>query len=414
MKKSKLLRKRRDSFILYTILVECIIMVILVKYDISRLKICHKDLSELYNVTLTYGTIMVAIFVLCYSILDLKKLGVSNRTCLRYILGNLTLPALFIWIIIKLPVIYFFYLGNIDQLCYVEIILTLLQEFIISCFIVIFSSMRMTINAIAVQEKWQFHNYLKQDLKHGYMFSPEIVTHVRKVMESDEFFSDKVEVLKKIVMIPIRECKKSKVAFSNKEWETVYNYYYENAYSSFAAVKASLEDRQKLYNFFYVELQFQHLQTDREKMSIDVYKHIIHIATAAVMDAAVMSEVIEAEAFCTYLLDILYGQENDMAGTQIAYYVLMLQLLSEKGSSNIISNFKFNDLDKFLDNANIDEHINELLDYWYLITRNCTIETENVHKIFNNTILSLKGESNDALIASYIHKKRDCNKYEKW
>lgn len=149
-------------------------------------------------------------------------------------------------------------------------------------------------------------------------------------------------------------------------------------------------------------------------MSIDVYKHIIHIATAAVMDAAVMSEVIEAEAFCTYLLDILYGQENDMAGTQIAYYVLMLQLLSEKGSSNIISNFKFNDLDKFLDNANIDQHINELLDYWYLITRNCTIETENVHKIFNNTILSLKGESNDALIASYIHKKRDCNKYEKW
>lgn len=188
-------KKKRDIGIPVAVFViEIILSIFLYSHAeamIMPLENSAKSIESLCVLIITYGSIMVAIFVLCYSILDLKRLGVSNRTCLRYMLGNITLPLLFIWIMIKIPVIYILDLyGNI-YMSYTGIVIVLLEEFLIIVFIVAFSSMKMTIKAIEIQEKWQFRNWFKKNSWYNYMLSPESVTHIRKVMESDDFFSDK-------------------------------------------------------------------------------------------------------------------------------------------------------------------------------------------------------------------------------
>ena len=65
---------------------------------------------------------------------------------------------------------------------YTGIIIVLLEEFLIIVFIVAFSSMKMTIKAIEIQEKWQFRNWFKKNSWYNYILSPESVTHIRKVM----------------------------------------------------------------------------------------------------------------------------------------------------------------------------------------------------------------------------------------
>ena len=85
----------------------------------------------------------------------------------------------------------------------------------------------------------------------------------------------------------------------------------------------------------------------------------------------------------------------------------------EKIIRNLVSfyynKFKLNKIDKLPDSVSIDKHIQELLIYWHLIVNNSTIETENIDKIFYNTISSLKGESNTAIIALYLIKRKDSN-----
>lgn len=133
------------------------------------------------------------------------------------------------------------------------------------------------------------------------------------------------------------------------------------------------------------------------------------MAVAAVMDAAVMSSISEAEEFCTYILNLLYERKKDVARIQTVYFVLMLQLLFEKSKNFNVKKFKLNKIDKLPDSVSIDKHIQELLIYWHLIVNNSTIETENIDKIFYNTISSLKGESNTAIIALYLIKRKDSN-----
>lgn len=404
-------KKKRDIGIPVAIfIIEIILSIFLYSHAeaiIMPLENSAKSIESLCNLIITYGSIMVAIFVLCYSILDLKRLGVSNRTCLRYMLGNITLPLLFIWIMIKIPVIYILNLyGNI-YMSYTGIIIVLLEEFLIIVFIVAFSSMKMTIKAIEIQEKWQFRNWFKKNSWYNYILSPESVTHIRKVMESDDFFSDKSEVIKRIIKIPINEFNKTNGHLNGKEWTIVYNYYYENAYCMFTVVKESQDEKQKVYNICYEALN--NAYNANTEISEDEYDHIIHLAVAAVMDAAVMSSISEAEEFCTYILNLLYERKKDVARIQTVYFVLMLQLLFEKSKNFNVKKFKLNKIDKLPDSVSIDKHIQELLIYWHLIVNNSTIETENIDKIFYNTISSLKGESNTAIIALYLIKRKDSN-----
>lgn len=53
------------------------------------------DLENFQEFVITCSTMTTAVVILCYSIFDSKRLGISNRTIIRYQIGNKTLPIAF-------------------------------------------------------------------------------------------------------------------------------------------------------------------------------------------------------------------------------------------------------------------------------------------------------------------------------
>ena len=62
------------------------------------------DLENFQEFVITCSTMTTAVVILCYSIFDSKRLGISNRTIIRYQIGNKTLPIAFFLSLVKLPV----------------------------------------------------------------------------------------------------------------------------------------------------------------------------------------------------------------------------------------------------------------------------------------------------------------------
>lgn len=210
------------------------------------------DLENFQEFVITCSTMTTAVVILCYSIFDSKRLGISNRTIIRYQIGNKTLPIAFFLSLVKLPVFKVCtYLGWKDFLLF-ELPYSLLIQFIIIGFVIRSSSMNVTIKMIAMQEGWQYKKILEykwgkwEELENLSLWK---ISHIQQVMESEELFSDKLRLLKAIF-----EKGELKWYPQMRKRNAFYSFYYHSAYEAFCAVKDNGDERQLLYTFFIQKL----------------------------------------------------------------------------------------------------------------------------------------------------------------
>lgn len=369
------------------------------------------DLENFQEFVITCSTMTTAVVILCYSIFDSKRLGISNRTIIRYQIGNKTLPIAFFLSLVKLPVFKdCTYLGWKDFLLF-ELPYSLLIQFIIIGFVIRSSSMNVTIKMIAMQEGWQYKKILEykwgkwEELENLSLWK---ISHIQQVMESEELFSDKLRLLKAIF-----EKGELKWYPQMRKRNAFYSFYYHSAYEAFCAVKDNGDERQLLYTFFYSEIgrfidEAKDIISDKKakckagnnedrKMKIE---YMVNLAVSAIMNAALFSGVEESEIFCTYLLEEVCAEmDSKLRNRQIVYYLYTLELLYRTATIKAVNIEK---LCEFLKEEPLECMDMRYYEYWEFITRKCTLDRDFSEMVYYEAGLTLMEKRHASVLMLYI------------
>ncbi len=365
-------------------------------------------IADYCNFVITFATITTAVMVFSYSVLDNNRMGVSNRTVIRYRFGNKLFPACFIISLLRLPVMKILLYIDLKYILCIELLLSSLSQIVIITFVVLSNNMEWVIQSIAENEKKQYIKLFKLQADELKQITPWENPHVQRAMKSTELFSDKANLLDAVFLIPFNVEGSDKETTELKtildiDMNILYIFYYQNAFGAFSAFSENQDERQRLYTLFYVEIKKliqETSQYDKKKDPEMEYK--VSLAISAILNAALMSRVLEGEAFCIHVLkDVCALLNAELQKQQIIHYFLMLELM------NMIDNGKvpikyLNQLSYVLRHdsgrwLNVFCH-----SYWNIIVKNCTVNKDDNEVYFWNAVLTLRKKEQSSMLMSYI------------
>ena len=411
--------KNRDTVIPYLLFIFEIVIAGIAgtaqyfNWPVTLKKNVFEDLNDFNDFVFTCSTMTTAVVILCYSILDSKRLGISNRTIIRYQIGNMTLPIAFIISLIKLPIFKVCIYLEWEYALIFELPWSLGIQFAIIAFIIRASSMNTTINVIARQENWQYKKILEYEWDKWEVleiFSLWKISHIQQAMSSDELFSDKLRLLKTVL-------KKEEVKWYSQmsQRNAFYSFYYNNAYEAFCAVKNNLDEQQLLYTFFYSEVGelietskgkiFDERINSKEESSKDEkikIEYMLNLAVSAIINAAMFSGVRDAEIFSNYMLKEVCSKANPkLRNRQIIYYFYTMELFYRTNKMKVREVY-IKELCELIKNESYECMDMRFYEYWEFITRKCTLDKKISEMIYYDAGLTLMGRKQSSVLMLYI------------
>ena len=416
-------KKEKDKRFLYGYIVIEIIVMLLGIFSKETVKgipcdafkyvkaIMLSELGDFCDLVVTCGTITAAVVILCYSVLDCSRMGISNRTIIRYKIGSRTLPLAFMASVVRLPVLKILYYMKYNYFLTIELFWALLLQFIIITFVIWSSSMTATIEWVSKQEIWQYKKQFEIKETDREYLSAWKVNHIQYALQSPEVFSDKAWFLQRILEAPIGIKLRKEMQTEDMfglTIDSIYTYYFEKIYSACNAMCNNADERQKLYTFFYGEVrrivEIELKGTEGKLSGILNNEEELGFIISAILNAILMSDVPEAEEVCVYILrESCSKMDRKLKNRQIMYYFLMLDLLSRT--------------DEERENAQYWKQVCDLLEkydwewldamcyeYWKLIVRQTTIRRESPATLFYYTIMTLKGKAYTSVLMSGIRR----------
>ncbi|MCD8291001.1 MAG: hypothetical protein LUC91_05815 [Prevotella sp.] len=252
-----------------------------------------KVLKDSQDLLLTMDTILAAVIVFFYGIMDNRKHGIPQRTILSYTFGPFTIPIFFLLDLVMLPVIYIGQ-SSFRSLTLMGLILcTYFIQALIIIMILLSTSFKYSANAVCNTEIRQF-GYLRHcritDKEYLWTY---ILHHMEEVVAGEELTADKMYMFRKLLGVPFYErerlfvdnkmrialkydekdathtgnrddgapennngkkrnrLKQRKDADNNDIVQTVYEFYYANLISVFGHLCDDRDGRDKLYLCLY-------------------------------------------------------------------------------------------------------------------------------------------------------------------
>lgn len=368
------------------------------------------NMDSLCELVVTFSTITTAIVVLGHTVIDNKRFGIPNRTIVHYFAGSYTIIAVFVISLLKIPMLQLLLYMEQKGFLLTELVAVLLQQVIVVIFTMSSGTLSFAMRIIARQELKLYKRQKKLLPASQDYISADKIPHVRHAMESEELFSDKAELLRTILLEPIKKYDKKTVrkankqnygvAFWKKEFSNLYDFYYDNALGAFRALLSKEEDRHKLYDFFYGFMDRYISLTGSERTTKE-YQKMLTIMFAAVMNAALVSGVAEAEEFCTYILCKIICKDSEMVREQRIQYFFMLELLYHIDASKLHMNYIRKVLEIQPWSWNSADSGNYWF-YWEIIASKYTIDRKNAVLYFNQAVQTLKGEEKSSVPMMYI------------
>lgn len=385
------------------------------KWPMRGRRVAFEYLDNFHEFMITCSTMTTAVVILCYSIFDGKRLGISNRTIVGYRIGNETLPTAFFLSLMKLPMFKICIYCEWKYVLLWELPYSLIIQFAIIAFVTWSSSMNATIKTIAKQEEWQYKKML--DYKWDKWetldsFSLWKIPHIQQAMTSDELFSDKLRLLKAV----FEKGQTKEYTYSRmSERNALYSFYYNNAYEAFDAVKDNVDERQKLYTFFYSEVgeliekskstifdeRINYKEGNPKQESIKIgYK--LNLAISAIINAAMFSNVKDAEIFSNYLLkEVCSNMDPKLRMRQIVYYFYTLELFYRTNEIKEKA-IHIKELCTLIKDEPLECMDMRYYEYWEFITRKCTLDKEFSERVYYDAGLTLKGREQSSVLMLYI------------
>lgn len=371
---------------------------------------CRK-ITDFGDFVITCSTVTAAVVILCYSVLDSKKLGVSMRGVIRNWMGGMFLPEIFMLMLIKLPFLKLWAYSQQDYILYIGCILSLLEQAVMVVFVLISNSMHAVVYTIINEEYKRYKQAFY--MEDGDKAALYVNVHITQAFESDSFFEDKVWVLKGTLQSPIKHIGKMHIKIGEHQQRVIFSYYYENAYGTFQSVENNKLERFKLFDFYYMFVK-EDLNVFNEG-GLEEERYVFGaIAVAAILHAAIVSEIEGSVNFCKNILVELYSEydNRERLEIQIFYFFLSLEILlyttkdSEKIANDIYQSKIIDCLCGLTQGFDVESHFYTLYKFWRLVMRGYTIEECTSAKLYFESYNSLMRLSYNSPMLRYIYDKR--------
>lgn len=306
--------------------------------------ICKKEVRNLLwqasekmcDVIVTYSTMLVAIVVLFYSMIDNKRLGVPYRRLISYTVGSRTIPILFM---ATLLLTVFMKMACCISMKYTVCVcmgyILMIQVFVI-IEILVSTSYQHCKRAICRIER---RRYLKGvDLKAK--FNTEwayFFCHLERAVHSEEFIPDKTEFLTEFLWIPFCRCTGKFNEMANDErkitekenLERVYHFYFVNILSAFQDFggEARHLERNQLYTCIadfvsqLSDMNCNHIANDRKM------QNVYHMMVSGILNGLMASNVEDSIEICSYILSSCIIDATARK-KQLSLFMLFQQVLS--------------------------------------------------------------------------------------
>ena len=170
------------------------------------------NLKDFGNFVITCSAVTAAVVILCYSVLDSKKLGVSMRGVIRNWMGGIFLPEIFMLMLIKLPFLKLWAYSHQDYILFIGCILSLIEQAVMVVFVLISNSMHAVVYTIIHEEYKRYKQAFY--MEDGDKAALYVNVHITQAFESDSFFEDKVWLLKGTLQSPIKHINKIHIEIS--------------------------------------------------------------------------------------------------------------------------------------------------------------------------------------------------------
>ena len=366
---------------------------------------------------ITCAGICTAVVVLFYSLIDSKSFGIPHRTIVHYFFGSMTIPVVFAFCLVKLPVLKFLGYLNLNVMGSLLATWCIVQQIALIFFTTLSTSYRFCIRVICWEEMWQYRKQRELDEHTLKYFDAWKTPHVSCAMISTDLFRDKCRLLKEILWVPVEYCEKNASDFLNgtaweRECEYMFDYYYGHVYGAMEAVSESgdKENRDKIYTILYEFLvtfyrEVSGWNEDFPETDGEYQANLRYSVTSAIMYAILVSEGGERIGACIYILNSIV-EDAKQRNRQMVLYFLMLHILWISGEEPKILSQNAEYIEGF-DEWNLKTKDKDFYrKLWRMMTRKTTIREKDAEQQFDmawNTCMYFEHKS--AIMEIMIEKR---------
>lgn len=322
----------------------------------TEIKCILWEMAEaVFNIVITYSTALVAVVVFFYSVIDNKRLGIPCRRLITYTIGSWTIPVLFMTVLVLtvfMALVRFVPLRYTTVIC--EIYTLLIQIWVVIQ-ILLSTSYQHCKRVICKNDKRRYHNGAGLEREYGtewaYSFG-----HLERAIHSEEFISDKRELLTDYLWIPFnrrtgrlcRKLKGGKTLSETVELERIYQFYFVSILSSFQNFNGEEKhlERNQLYKCIG---DFVSVLSDKNSKNIQNdagMQYVYHAMLSGIMNGLVSSNVEDNIDFCVHMLSKCIS-DGDMGRRQLHLFVLFQEVLWMINQKLVSNSVKFKNLERW-------------------------------------------------------------------
>lgn len=363
--------------------------------------------SDYCNMISTFNTMLMAAIIFFYSLMDNKRLGVPFRTIIVYKYGSYTVPALFLFTLLLTPLLLTVQRAAMHNTTIVMVIMMFILQIVAVYIILRCTSFSFDIKVILRKEYEQYMELTENSAEYdnAWLYWPR---HLEHAIISDELSADKMRIVRYILWIPFYKDKKCKTMLKytlpQTSLEKIYLFYYKNIFSVFQKIKEEQYKtaRADLYLVFYefinnLDVWFKDYNAIfRSEVNNDGAK-IYHAIVSATMNAVLMSDVEEGEAFCNYVLNNCISKnlnkEYRLAhDVQLDLYVMFQKIIFEV-NNRYVHSFNLIDLSESWHPLEA-ETLDFYAEIWNLWMNAYSFSNTEKMEFFFNAITTLQRKNN--------------------
>ncbi|NBJ92171.1 hypothetical protein [Parablautia muri] len=366
--------------------------------------------AEMCGNVITYGTMLAAVVLFFYGVIDNRRLGIPYRRLAAYTIGSRTIPIMFVvnWIL-SLSTYVLHYL-ELRYTVYAVMLYVLVVQTFVMIQILMSTSFRHCKKVICKVERKKYMAGLKLEENYDNEWF-YFLGHLERAIQSDEFISDKKELLADFLRIPIsqKEGKKMNENWIEQEYkefkkqERIYEFYFFNIFFSFRNFNEDENDMER--NQLYKDISdfIMHLSTEMKMNDIadgkqlSVIEQVYHMVISGVMNGMIASNAERSWKICdTIFSDLADILPDEIFTRQLQLFVLFLELQSVINSD---ISFKCKKIEKMCYWRQVRTEDIPFLSYsWEVWTNLCTISDTEKIRHFGAAIDTMSGRRNSSNI----------------
>lgn len=363
----------------------------------------------------TTNTILAAVVVLSYSLLDNRRAGITYRTIMSYTFGTYMVPVLFLLTVCLMPMLILFQALSTRWTLWMSLLVIYGIQVLILTAVLLSTSQWFAVRAVITAECRQYRYLSAITISEEKYIWTYLVNHMEQVIISEEPEADKMLLVRKLLWVPFGDCtafygfKINDTLLTERKIHQIYEYYYLSLLAVCNRLRENIEGRDKLFKTLYyflnkIYFKYTGLKKRCENEERGRLEENCLMIFSAVLNAVLTSRAEEAEGFCIYILNN-YLLDTDLRRKQIGLYFLFQEFLYRMDEQAIVLNH-IEGIEGISEwTAGTETALYLYGKFWDIWARQITISSKAAQQYFGEAISALEGGQAGENPLSFIHIK---------